>query len=414
MRRSLWRPVIALFIGGCSTPTESDTRPPLLTELPRALSPGEFRIVEAANAFAFDLFRQATQALPADSNAFMSPLSASMALGMALNGANGETLDGMQAALRLNGMTEAEINQGYKDLIALLSGLDSRTEMRIANSMWGRDGFQIEPAFKAAGKTYFDAEVQTLDFGSPDAVLAINDWVSGKTKGRIPQLLDEIGNEEVLFLINAIYFKGKWRDTFDPKDTQTGPFHGADGRDRSAPLMQQEETLRYDETIDYQAVDLLYGNGAFAMTVILPKAGRTAVGVLQGLDAAAWQALAERFQETEVNLTFPKFRLDYGRQLNEDLKELGMAIAFDAGRADFYRIANVSPERLYITRVDQKAFVEVNEEGTEAAAATSVGIGVTSAPMVVEMRVDRPFLFAIRERLSGTVMFLGLMNAVGE
>lgn len=238
--------------------------------------------------------------------------------------------------------------------------------------------------------------------------------MSGKTNKKIPRLLDEIGRDEVLFLINAIYFKGKWRETFDPKDTKDGPFHGADGRDRTTPLMQQQKTLRYDETADYQAVDLLYGNGAFAMTVLLPKPGRNPVELLTRLDPAGWNTLTGRFHEAEVNLTFPRFRLEYTRRLNEDLKALGMEVAFDRSRADFYRIADVRPDRLYISRVDQKTFVEVNEEGTEAAAATSVGVSVTSAPQVFDMKVDRPFVFAIRERLSGTVMFLGIMNMVGS
>jgi serine protease inhibitor len=413
--RTLRLSLALLLICACRTSTDPGRgTPPLLTELPRALSPAELRIVDGANDFAFDLLREATRALPSDSNAFLSPLSASMALGMTLNGANGETLEGMQAALRLEGMSQAEINQGYRDFITLLQTLDSRTEMKIANSLWGHEAFTIEPAFIDAGKTFFDAEVNTLDFNNPSAVSTINDWVSGKTNGRIPKLLDQISDGEILFLINAIYFKGKWREPFDPKDTQDGPFHGADGRDRTAPLMRQEETHWYDETADYQAVDLLYGNGAFAMTVLLPKAGRTPAEVLAGLDPAAWRALSERYREAKVTLTLPRFRLEYTRRLNGDLQALGMGIAFDPGRADLYRIADVRPERLYITRVDQKTFVEVNEEGTEAAAATAVGVGVTSAPEVVEMRVDRPFVFAIRERLSGTVVFLGLMNVVGE
>jgi serpin B len=369
--------------------------------------------VDGANVFAFDLLREATKALTPDSNVFLSPLSASMALGMALNGANSETYDAMRTVLRLDGMAEAEINQGYRDLMTLLGGLDSVTEMRIANSVWGHATLSIEPAFIDRSRDFFDAEVRTLDFGSPEALAAINDWVNGKTNGKIPKLLDDLSPDEVMFLINAIYFKGKWRSAFDAKDTRDGPFHGADGRDRAARLMWQKEDLRYQETEDYQAVDLLYGNGAFAMTVLLPKAGRTPAGVLAGLDPESWNALAGRFTETEVTLTFPRFRLEYSRRLNDDLEALGMAIAF-GGNADFYRIADVRPDRLYITRVDQKTFVEVNEEGTEAAAATAVGIGITSAPEMVEMKVDRPFVFAIRERLSGAVVFLGVMNVIGD
>jgi serpin B len=335
-----------------------------------------------------------------------------MALGMALNGANGETFDSMQATLRLSGLSEEEINQGYKDLIALLLGLDSSTEMRIANSMWGHQGFTLLPGFTDAGKTFFDAETGTLDFASPTAVSTINDWVSRKTNGRIPTLLEEISREEVLFLINAIYFKGRWRDAFERDETRPAPFYAATGATRTVQLMSQEDSLRYHESADYQAVDLLYGNGAFAMTVLLPREGHTPAELLAGLNAETWKELAGRFQIQDMHLGLPRFRLEYSRKLAEDLTTLGMGIAFDRTRADFYRIADVRPDRLFITRVDQKTFVDVNEEGTEAAAATAVGIGVTSAPPA--MVVDRPFLFAIRERLSGTVVFLGVMNVVGE
>lgn len=407
-------PAALLVLTGCGSSTgPGGDAPPIITELPRSLSPTEARIVEGANAFAFDLLRHATGTLPPDSNAFLSPLSASMALGMTLNGAHGRTYSDMQAAMRLEGMAEAAINQGYRDLLGLLGGLDARTELRIANSIWGHSKLPIAPAFTEAGRAFFDAEVGTLDFGSPEALTAINGWVNGKTKGRIPRLLDQISADEVLFLINAIYFKGRWRNAFDPKDTRDGRFHGADGRNRAARLMFQRGGLRYQEADDHQAVDLLYGNGAFAMTVLLPRPGRTPAELLAGLDPASWGALAERFTEAEVALTLPRFRLEYGRKLKDDLIAMGMGIAFSS-EANFSRIADVRPNRLYLTRVDQKTFVEVNEEGTEAAAATAVGVGVTSAPQVVEMRVDRPFVFAIRERLSGAVLFLGVMNAIGD
>lgn len=370
--------------------------------------------MDGANTFAFDLAREATPTLPADSNLLLSPLSATMALGLALAGAEGETLEAMRNGLGLGGLSEAEIGEGYRGLIALLGGLDSRTEMVIANSIWAREGLPLEPAFVAAGGDYFVAEVATLDFGSPAAVETINGWVSERTRGRIPRLLESIRADEVLFLINAIYFKGRWRSAFDRNDTRSGLFHGADGNDRTAELMRQEETLRYRETTEFQAVDLLYGNGAFAMTVLLPRPGHSPAEVLGGLDAGAWRALGDGFGDATVRLTLPRFRLEYARSLNDDLVALGMGVAFDPERADFSRIADVRPERLYLTRVEQKTFVEVNEEGTEAAAATSVGVGVTSAPPVVEMTVDRPFVFVIRERLSGTILFLGITNVTGQ
>lgn len=413
MRQALCLSLILLAVPGYPSSAQSQSPPPLLNQLPRALSAAELRLVAGGNAFAFDLLREVTRTLRPDSNVFLSPLSASMALGLALNGANGPTLNDMQTALRLTGLGEAELNGGYRRLILLLRGLDPRTEMRIANSMWARQGLVVQKPFADAARTYFDAQVATLDFGSPRAVETINEWVSSETHKRIPRMLDQIGDDQVLFLINAIYFKAKWREAFDPKNTQDGPFHGADGRERSAPLMRQQKTIRYDETGDYQAVDLLYGNGAFAMTVLLPKAGRTASQMLQGMDSTGWKALTGRFQGAKVSLTLPRFRLEYTRRLNLDLEALGMKVAFDPSRADFSRIAQVSQERLYLSRVDQKTFVEVNEEGTEAAAATGVSVSPTSVEQVVEMKVDRPFVFAIRERLSGTVLFLGLMNVIG-
>jgi serpin B len=401
-----------LLLTACESPVGPGGLPPLLTQLPRPLSTAELRVIDASNAFAFDLLREITRTLPADSNAFLSPLSASMALGMALNGANGETLDSMQATLRLTGLTEAEINQGYKDLIGLLLGLDSSTETRIANAMWIRQNFTLEQAFIDAGKTFFDAEVSTLDFASPTAVSTINDWVSQKTNQRIPTLLDEISSEEILFLINAIYFKGRWRDAFERDETRPAPFYTATGTTRTAQLMSQKDSLRYYETPEYQAVDLLYGNGAFAMTVLLPQPGHAPADLLSSMTADSWRELAGHFHVQDMQLSLPRFRLEYSRKLAEDLTALGMGIAFDDSRADFYRIADVRPDRLYLTRVDQKTFVDVNEEGTEAAAATAVGVGLVSAPP--SMVVDRPFVFAIRERLSGTVVFLGVMNVVGE
>jgi serpin B len=406
--------LLLLGLYACGDPTEPEGSPPLLTELPRVLSPAEVRIVDAANAFGFNLMRQVGGALPADSNVFLSPLSASFALGMTLNGAAGETYEAMRGTLGMAGLTEADINQGYRDLMALLAGLDARTEMIVANSMWGSLTLPLAPEFTQAGRDYFDAEIRTLDFAEPTAAEVINGWVEDKTRGRIPRLLDRIDPDVVLFLINAIYFKGRWRSAFAARDTRDGVFHGADGVDRSLPLMRLEKPLLYSGTADYDAVDLLYGNGAFAMTVLLPREGRTPSEVLGGMDPAAWDALTEQFHETQVTLTLPRFRLEYSRGLNGDLAALGMEVAFDPTRADFARIAEGPPRDLYISRVQQKTFVEVNEEGTEAAAATSVEVAETSVPQVVEMRVDRPFVFAIRERLAGTVLFLGIVNVLGE
>lgn len=411
MRRFL---LSSLFLAAsaCSGPTgpsDSSRPPPLLDALPRQLSPEEQVLIDAGNQFTFDLFREATQGLPADSNALLSPLSASMALGMVLNGAGGTTFDSIRVALRVAGYPIDQINTGYLTLTDLLTTLDPSTEIAIANSVWGHTGFPIKPTFLEAVRTWFAGEAQEVDFGDPATVGMINDWVKTKTRDRIPKLLERIDPGEVAFLINAIYFKGQWREAFDRSKTRDGPFYGADAT-RSVPMMSRTGALNATATGDYQAAELLYGNGAYAMTIILPGEGLSPQDILQGLTPASWRSLTQSLTPSTIPFMLPRFRFDYSKELKTPLSDMGMRIAFDEGRADLSGIADVGPERLYITRVTQKAFIEVNEEGTEAAAATSVGIGVTSAP--TPMIVDRPFLFAIRERLTGTVLFLGQVNTL--
>ncbi len=406
-RFPLHLPAAALLIAAaCSGPTEQSGPPPLLTALPRALSPAEARLVSAGNQFAFGIFREVQRTRPGD-NIFLSPTSAAMALGMTLNGAAGTTLDSMRLALAVEGAPVEEINAGYRSLIDLLRALDTSVDFAIANSIWARAGMPFAPAFLDAGRTSFDAEIRALDFAAPSTLTTINQWVNDKTKGKIPTILDQIAPDEVMFLINAIYFKGSWRAAFDPKTTQDLPFHAADGTTRSVPTMRLEpKLLRHAATPGHEMVELLYGNGAFAMTLLLPAPGRSLADLTGGLDAARWAEWTGALAEHKIGLTLPRFRLEYKRELKSDLSALGMRIAFDPDRADFSRMLSGSVAgNLFITKVIQKTFVDVNEEGTTAAAATSVGIGLTSAPATIQF--DRPFLFAIRERLSGTILFLG-------
>ena len=400
-----------LLLAACSTSTEeSHGPPPLLTALPRALSAVESRMVGAGNQFGFDLLHQTRRGAP-DDNLFFSPVSVSMALGMTLNGAASTTFDSMRVALRLAGAPLDEINQGYRNLIDLLRGLDASSQFQIANSIWAHSGIPFLPAFLAAGKTHFDAEVRALDFNAPATLGTINDWVRAKTNGKISTILDDISSDEVMFLINAIYFKGSWRLAFDPRQTRDAPFHAADGSTQSVRTMTlRPELQRYSATRDFEIIEMLYGNGAFAMDIVLPRTDRTLADVTEGLDAARWAEWVADLHDREIGLALPRFTLEYKRDLSDDLKALGMRIAFDPLRADFSGMADVAPERLFITKVLHKTFVDVNEEGTEAAAVTSVGIGLVSAPPT--MQINRPFLFAIRERLTGTILFLGQIARV--
>jgi serpin B len=312
----------------------------------------------------------------------------------------------MRVALGVAGMPMEEVNAGYKSLLALLGDLDPSTSMRIANSVWSRTGFPVEPAFTSAVREYFGGTAQALDFGSAAAPTTINAWVSENTAGKITSIIDDrIPSDVVMYLINAVYFKGTWRDAFDKADTRPEPFSAPGG---SVPVSMMHNTVAaagYHRAAGVTLLELPYGNGAFAMTIAVPDSGASIEAFTDSLTPARWSAWTGALTETKVDVAMPRFRLEWGDSLNGALTALGMGIAFDATRANFTGINRAGG--LYVTQVKQKTYVDVNEEGTEAAAATSVGVGLTSVPLVPQVRVDRPFVVALRERLSGSILFLG-------
>lgn len=400
----------ALILAACSRATDPAGPPATLTALPRALTSSEQKVLGAANDFTFAILRRLTDA-QRGSNVFVSPLSASMALGMTMNGAAGTTFEQMRAALNFGDASHEEINAGYAGLIALLRGLDPAVEFRIANSIWHEQSFPFHQSFFDAVRGPFGAEVRGLDFASPSAVSTINAWVNAQTHGKIPTILEAIPGDARMYLINAMYFKGSWRQRFDAAKTQSAQFTTASGARQPASLMHSQHTMRYLETPQLQAVDLAYGADAFAMTVILPKPGTDVETLAASLGGGQWDGWVAQFREREVALYLPKLKLAYERVLNDDLKALGIRQAFVEGGADFTRMSPRGAD-LFISVVKHKTYVDIYEEGTEAAAVTSVEIGVVSLPVVPTMRVDRPFLFAIRERLSGTILFIGKIVAI--
>lgn len=395
--------VTATLLAACGSPTE----PQPLQDLPRDLSAAERSLISSGNEFGLALFQRLAIGSP-EENVILSPLSAYLALGMTANGADGETLEAMRATLAQAELSEDAANEAFRDLMELLLGLDEHVEFQLANSIWHRDDFPVRPAFVDLSRDYFDAVVEALDFDDPTAAATINAWVEEETRGRITDLIEEIDPEHVMFLVNALYFQGDWVEAFDPDDTRTADFRRLDGSRVPVPLMSRTGEVRHLARDGFQAVELLYGRGAFAMTVILPPEGTAPAELLEGVDVATWDEWMAGFEEREVSVELPRFRLEWEEVLNDALTAMGMGVAFDRDRADFARLAEEGaflPGNLYITEVKQKTFIDVNEEGTEAAAATSVGVGVTSAPPT--FRADRPFLFALRERFSGTVFFLG-------
>ncbi len=298
----------------------------------------------------------------------------------------------------------ADIDAGYKALMQLLTTLDPAVTMQIANSIWYRNTFTVNKPFIDAVTSSFDATVTALDFHDEAGSLAkINGWVDAKTNHKITSILDQIPDDAMMYLINAIYFKANWREKFDPAKTTSDAFHGMHG-DHAVQLMHRNDHIAYTETATYQAVDLPYGDSSFTMTVILPKQTSNVNDVAASLTADSWNSLASSFSSGLIDLALPKMKLEWTASLIPSLRALGMQAAFT--NADFTPLSPAG-NQLVISEVKQKAYVSVDEEGTEAAAVTSVGIVATAAPIPRVMRVDRPFIFAIRERLSGTVLFIG-------
>lgn len=373
----------------------------------RELTSFEKQLVASDNRFGLKLFREVAQQRK-NENVFISPLSVAMALGMTLNGASGETYEAMQNTLELAGLSQEEINQSYQSLIALLMQLDPRVEFQIANSIWHRQEMIFEQDFIDRNKTYFNASVRGVDFDAPATLNLINAWVNDNTRGRIPQIIDEIKPEHVMFLINAIYFKGTWTYRFDPAQTKDDWFTTASGAQQACKMMHQKAGLhRFYSNQAFQAIDLPYGDAGFSMTILLPNHGISLDSLISAFSPENWGAWMNGFTQQELALAMPRFKLTFDMMLNEILKKMGMAIAFTEA-ADFS--AMYQPGGVLISEVKHKTFVEVNEEGTEAAAATSVGFSVVSAPP--EFRIDRPFLFAIRDSHSQTLLFIGKMESL--
>ncbi|WP_259074850.1 serpin family protein [Salinibacter ruber] len=401
--RRLMAAVLLLFFGlGCDStgPEDAADAPP-----PRPLTAAEDQVVDADNAFGLKLLRSTVDTEGTSKNVFLSPISVSMALGMTLNGARAETRAAMEAALEKQDLSPTDINDAYRGLIDLLEGLDPNVEVALANSIWYREGLPVKQAFIDTNRAHFDAEVEALDFADPSASDRINGWVNDKTRGNIEQIVPgRIPPDLVMYLINATYFNGPWRDQFDPSNTAPEPFRRGDGSTVSVPMMEKTENVVHPtyQAKQFRAVDIAYGDSLYSMTILLPHKEASVQELIDSLDTETWTQVTEELAPQSLShLQMPKFTLRYEKTLNDVLKDLGMGVAFTK-RANFRGIADTS---LAIDKAKHKTFLRVDEEGTEASAATSVGIRVTSTPPT--FIVDRPFVVAIREHHSGTILFLG-------
>ncbi len=367
-------------------------------------------VIKANSEFAFNIFKKLNDE-DVSENIFISPISISTALTMTYNGAETGTKLSMENTLGFTKLDRGLINESYKNLIGHLENLDKKINLNIGNSIWIREDQNINEEFKANNKTYFNAEVSALDFSDPSSAGTINDWIKDTTKGKIEKMVDSpIDPDVIMYLINAIYFKGQWREQFDPKQTSDAVFYTYDSSLQNVKMMNRQDTVEYGKGDGYKAVRLPYGSNKTSMTIILPDEGIDINNYIKDLDMEKWVSIRDSIKEVDdVQLSIPKFKLEYGiKNLNNSLKALGMEEAFSE-KADF---SGIRPE-LFISRVLHKAVIEVNEEGSEAAGATVVEIRETAAPTErITFIADRPFVFFITDDTTNTLLFMGKVSSI--
>lgn len=367
------------------------------------------KLASANNGFAFKLLKQLAKDQPGK-NIFISPYSASTVLQMVGNGAGGQTRAEMQQVLGTTGLPSDALNGANKDFDKLLNSRDTNVVLTTANAMWYRKGTPVKPEFIACNQQFFGATVDALDFNDPRSIGIMNAWASEKTHGKINGIADGMVNPMTeLFLANAVYFKGYWEKPFEMKRTKDRLFHLRGGGQKKLPMMEQARRFTYRQGTGYQAVRLPYQGWSIAMYVFLPDASSSPEKLLGIMNGDKWQRVTEPgFSERDGTVVLPRFKLEYGVELKQPLKALGMKAAF--GKADFSRI---SSQPLFISAARQKTFVEVNEEGTEAAAVTGLNIKSSgpemNPPKPFEMIVDRPFLFLIEDKQTRTILFMGIV-----
>jgi serine protease inhibitor len=376
------------------------------TPKPVDLTIAEKAVVQSSNTFGLKLFKEIVSGEPESANVFISPLSVSMALGMTLNGADGATKDAMQSTMALSGQTDQQINESYKNLLTTLTQLDPSVKFQIANAIFYRLGLPVADPFVYANQTYFDAAVRGLDFYLPEAADTINGWVDKNTNGKIKDIVRKpIDSGLVMFLLNAVYFKGDWTVSFDPENTGVQAFQAPGNPTFTCKMMHAKPVAPYLETHDFAVLDLPYGDGNFSMTLFLPLHGVSVDSVLKTLTPEKYSSVLTQLTTDSVIVGIPKFKLEYKVGLKPILSAMGMSVAFNPLTADFTRM--VTQGNCFISDARHKTFVDVNEVGTEAAAVTVIEMGPTAIRDERIFIADRPFIFVIRENVSQTILFMG-------
>lgn len=404
---------------GCSSSSDEDApqpvicpvEPPTTLELTRA----EIDMVNSSNDFAFNLFREARDV---EKSQILSPISITYALGMLNNGAAGETQQQINKVLGFSKTGADGINNFCYKMLQRAGALDEKTKVMIADNIYMNQGYELKPAFKETVKTFYDADAETRDFFDGKTRDVINQWASDHTEGMIKEVLkeDEFHPDFVSYLLNAIYFKGTWLYQFDKNMTQDEEFEHPGGTEEMTwcSMMHQTATLDYLGTDDFQSLRLPYGNGAWNMTVLLPVAksnevqtGEDINKVLKSLNTASWQKIQQQMVPMKVDVHLPRLESDTDINLIPIMRKLGMTKAFSSA-AEFPNFCNTAT---FIGLMKQVAKIKLDEEGTEAAAVTVIGMDKAmpgpSEPDYVTFYANHPFLYVISEKETGAIFFIG-------
>lgn len=399
----------ALILSSCE-PAEPQHEP--MPIQPIELTKAQDEMVDNGNVFAFNLIKTVSESDELQGKDFMvSPLSISFVLGALNNGATGQTSEEILSAIGFEGSTANDINEYCKTILQGCPNVDDLVDMKIANAVVLKEGYEMKKGFGNALADYYEAYVRTMKFDSK-AVEAINDWCDEHTEGMIPEIIKKIPDGACLFALNALYFKGEWANKFEKKDTEKADFTNIDGSTSKIQMMQKEDWFDYTSNDLWATVRLPYGNGSYGMYVLLPHEGKSIYDVIEALDGETWEATRRKMYGNKVNLKLPSFETETSIDLREIMKALGMKRAFDPSKAEFGEMLVKTNGNLYLGLLLQKSKITVNEEGTKAAAVTMGGMvdsaaGPPAEPEIINFHADRPFIYLIQENSSNAIFFIG-------
>jgi len=400
MKRLFSLLAIAILVLSCT----NDTVNPVVTDL--ILTEKSAKIIAADNQFGFELFRKVNASLDEPKNTMISPMSVSLALAMVYNGTAGNTKKQMEDMLHKANLSPDDINQSYKDLVSALQSHDPKVELSISNAIFYRNSFSVKNDFITTNQNFYQAEVSGLDFSKTIEILnKVNGWVNTKTKGKIDKIIEEVKPEDIMYLLNAIYFNGEWKYSFDTKKTLELTFTKEDKTTVQAPTMIIEKPFNYYSHQKFELLEMPYGSGKYSMLIFLPETGKTTNDIISLLTSENANDWISKLSEQKKEVFLPKFEFKFDDSLVDELKALGMTDAFNDAKANLTGISEAA--QLVISEVKHKSYIKVDERGTEAAAVTGITVGVTSVGPDNSFRVDHPFIFAIREKDTKAILFIG-------